>query len=138
MNPTTIQNVVTYDTVIEFANPDQKIFPGMTAYVTIPVATAENVVKVPNAALRYKPPLAPDVVKGLLAKLGIAEKPSARGEGGIVWKLGADGALAPAHYQLCSRPVNTEAHMSNLLLLMAQRMGVDADKFGDSNKVIEL
>jgi hypothetical protein len=42
------------------------------------------------------------------------------------------------HYTLCSRPANTNAHMSNLLLLMAQRMGVETDKFGDSNKVIEL
>ena len=42
------------------------------------------------------------------------------------------------HYNLCSRPANNNAHMSNLLLLMAQRMGVETDKFGDSNKVIEL
>ena len=42
------------------------------------------------------------------------------------------------HYRLCSRPANTDAHMSNLLLLMAQRMGVETDKFGDSNKVITL
>lgn len=42
------------------------------------------------------------------------------------------------HYSLCSRPANPNAHMSNLLLLMAQRMGVETDKFGDSNKVIEL
>jgi hypothetical protein len=42
------------------------------------------------------------------------------------------------HYGLCSRPANTKAHMSNLLLLMAQRMGVDIDRFGDSNQVIEL
>jgi uncharacterized protein DUF1552 len=54
------------------------------------------------------------------------------------YALGADGALTTAHYQLCSRPVNTDAHMSNLLLLMAQRMGVETDKFGDSNKVIAL
>jgi HlyD family secretion protein len=95
MNPTTVQNVVTYDTVIEFENPDQKIFPGMTAYVTIPVATAENVVKVPNAGLRYKPLLAPEVVRGLLAKFGIDEKPPAHGESGVVWKLTADGSLQP-------------------------------------------
>ena len=38
----------------------------------------------------------------------------------------------------CSRPVNTDAHMSNLLLLMAQKMGVEIDQFSDSNKVIEL
>ena len=54
------------------------------------------------------------------------------------YALGADGALTTAHYQLCSRPANTDAHMSNLLLLMAQRMGVETDQFGDSNKVISL
>ena len=54
------------------------------------------------------------------------------------YALGADGGLTSAHYQLCSRPVNTAAHMSNLLLLMAQRMGVETDKFGDSNKVIAI
>lgn len=54
------------------------------------------------------------------------------------YSLGPDGALTTAHYQLCSRPVNTDAHMSNLLLLMAQRMGVETDRFGDSNKVIAL
>ncbi len=42
------------------------------------------------------------------------------------------------HYGLCSRPANSDAHMSNLLLLMAQRMGVETDAFGDSNKVIEV
>ncbi len=42
------------------------------------------------------------------------------------------------HYALCSRPANPDAHMSNLLLLMAQKMGVEIDTFGDSNKVIEL
>jgi hypothetical protein len=54
------------------------------------------------------------------------------------YALGPDGALTSAHYQLCSRPANTDAHMSNLLLLMAQRMGVETDQFGDSNKVIAL
>ena len=42
------------------------------------------------------------------------------------------------HYRLCSRPANTEAHMSNLLLMMAQRMSVETDKFGDSNQVVEV
>ena len=42
------------------------------------------------------------------------------------------------HYSLCSRPANVNAHMSNLLLMMAQRMGVETDKFGDSNKAIEV
>lgn len=54
------------------------------------------------------------------------------------YALDADGELTTKHYQLCSRPANSEAHMSNLLLFMAQRMGVEADQFGDSNKVMPL
>jgi Protein of unknown function (DUF1552) len=54
------------------------------------------------------------------------------------YTFGPDGALTTAHYQVCSRPVNSDAHMSNLLLLMAQRMGVEIDQFGDSNKVIAV
>jgi hypothetical protein len=42
------------------------------------------------------------------------------------------------HYSLCSRPANPDAHMSNLLLLMAQKMGVETERFGDSNKGIEI
>jgi hypothetical protein len=42
------------------------------------------------------------------------------------------------HYRLCSRPANTDAHMSNLLLLMAQKMGVETDQFGDSNTVMAI
>jgi HlyD family secretion protein len=57
MNPTTVQNVTTYDTVVNFDNPERKLFPGMTAYVTIPVATADDVLRVSNMALRYKPEL---------------------------------------------------------------------------------
>jgi hypothetical protein len=42
------------------------------------------------------------------------------------------------HYRLCGRPANSEAHMSNLLLTMAQKMGVETDRFGDSNHDLEL
>ncbi len=71
MNPTTVQNVVTYDSVIDFDNPDLKLFPGMTAYITIPVATAQNVLRVPNAALRYKPEMTTEELRALLQKNGI-------------------------------------------------------------------
>lgn len=54
------------------------------------------------------------------------------------YTFGPDGALTTAHYGVCSRPVNSDAHMSNLLLLMSQRMGVETDTFGDSNKVMAL
>lgn len=55
LNPTTLQNVVTYDVVINVANPDESLLPGMTAYVSIPVAERKSVLLVPNAALRFKP-----------------------------------------------------------------------------------
>jgi len=54
--PINVQNVITYDAVIEVGNPDLKLFPGMTANVTILTQRAENVLKVPNAALRFRPP----------------------------------------------------------------------------------
>jgi HlyD family secretion protein len=71
MNATTVQNVVTYDTIIEFNNPELKLFPGMTAYVTIPVATVQSVLKLPNTALRYKPPMPPEEVLALYKQYGI-------------------------------------------------------------------
>jgi len=71
MNPTTVQNVVTYDTIIDFDNPELKLFPGMTAYVTIPVASAHNVLKVPNGALRYTPDMKPEELRAVLKDNGI-------------------------------------------------------------------
>jgi HlyD family secretion protein len=94
MNPTTVQNVVTYDAVIEFENRDLKLFPGMTAYVTIPVATVENAVKLPNAALRFKPPMPPEEVRARYAKAGIA-----RDDAHVVWKLRGD-AIEPVEVAL--------------------------------------
>ena len=119
MNATMVQSVVTYDTIIEFANPDLKLFPGMTAYVTIPVASAQNVVKVPNTALRYKPPMPPEQIIATYKQYGIegGERKVAAGDGGagatqappvsaaaarapkadsaVVWKLHTDNTLEP-------------------------------------------
>lgn len=55
LNPTTVQNVVTYDVVINVDNPEKILLPGMTAYVSIPVVERKAVLLVPNAALRFKP-----------------------------------------------------------------------------------
>ena len=52
LNPTTVQNVVTYDVVVDVENPEEKLLPGMTAYVDITVAEHHHVLLVPNAALR--------------------------------------------------------------------------------------
>jgi HlyD family secretion protein len=127
MNATTVQNVVTYDTIIEFSNPELKLFPGMTAYVTIPVATVQNVLKLPNTALRYKPPMPPEEVLALYKRYGIeaSEKtesdppaPGAPGGAGhaeaglqnfsrasrtetaIVWTLHPDNTMEPVKISL--------------------------------------
>jgi HlyD family secretion protein len=71
MNATTVQSVVTYDTIIEFPNPELKLFPGMTAFVTIPVATVQSALKLPNTALRYKPPMTPEEILALYKQYGI-------------------------------------------------------------------
>ena len=53
--PITVQNVVTYDTVIGVSNADLKLKPGMTANVSIVIANRDDVLKISNAALRYRP-----------------------------------------------------------------------------------
>jgi len=126
MNPTTVQSVVTYDTIIEFANPELKLFPGMTAYVTIPVATAQNALKLPNTALRYKPPMTPEEILALYKRYGIegvegqqvadnsvaveAAKSTGVGvqnlprapkaETAVVWKLHPDNTMEPVKVSL--------------------------------------
>ncbi len=67
LNPTIVQNVVTYDVVVSVDNPEQILLPGMTAYVNIIVAQRKNILMVPNAALRFKPsnlPQKPEKQKG--------------------------------------------------------------------------
>jgi HlyD family secretion protein len=126
MNATTVQSVVTYDTIIEFANPEHKLFPGMTAYVTIPVATVENALKLPNTALRYKPPMSAEEIVAAYKRYGVdgggrqsasagsgvveasdMAKPESqtpphapKSETAVVWKLAADNTLVPVQVSL--------------------------------------
>ena len=123
MNATTVQNVVTYNTIIDFDNPQLKLFPGMTAYITLPVASASGVLRVPNGALRFKPDMPADEIRALYQKYGLStgqHEPStaqgganaARGAGegqhgggaaqrtprvdvSVIWKLFPDKTLQP-------------------------------------------
>jgi HlyD family secretion protein len=56
LNSQVLQNVVTYNVVIDVANPDETLLPGMTAFVNIVMARRNNVPRLPLGALRYKPP----------------------------------------------------------------------------------
>jgi HlyD family secretion protein len=69
MAATTKENVVTYETLIEVDNRDQKLFPGMTADVSILVAEHSGVLKIPNTALRFTPPEDAAVTSSISAKL---------------------------------------------------------------------
>lgn len=71
MNATTVQNVVTYNTIIDFDNPELKLFPGMTAYISIPVANAQTVLRVANGAIRYKPDMTADEIRALYKQYGL-------------------------------------------------------------------
>jgi HlyD family secretion protein len=93
LNATTVQNVVTYNTVIDFSNPDEKLLPGETAYVTIPTGEASNAVEVPNAALSFKPDLSRQELQAIYKQYDISREASTSHLGGwqVVWQLGADG-----------------------------------------------
>ena len=76
LEPVVQQNVVTYATVVDAPNPDLKLKPGMTATITLEIARRDNVPRIPNAALRFRPTpatfaaLNQDVPAGLLAGPG--------------------------------------------------------------------
>jgi HlyD family secretion protein len=70
-SPQTVQNVVTYATIVDAENPDLKLMPGMTATVSIITGEAKGVLKIANSALRFTPPLPQEELQKLLADAGI-------------------------------------------------------------------
>lgn len=97
LNATTVQNVVTYDTVINFENPEEKLLPGETAYVTIPTGFARNTRMIPNAALRFSPNMPHTDLQKLYQRYHIPHSATVAHLGGsqVVWKLGPDKKLIP-------------------------------------------
>jgi HlyD family secretion protein len=93
LNPTTQQNVVTYDVVVSVDNPDKVLLPGMTAYVNITVAKRKDALLVPNAALRFHPVEA--TKKGSTAR-GNDSGQDGGGIGGVVYVL-KDGQPSAVH-----------------------------------------
>ncbi len=101
LNPTTISNVVTYTAVIQVDNPDLKLMPGMTANINIQVARRDNVLKIPNAALRFIPPQAEEDKKNASSSSAQrtqqtgGQQQAARPQGGAAG--GAQGATGGAN-----------------------------------------
>ena len=81
--PTIVQNVVTYDVVIQVDNKDLKLKPGMTANVSVMIAHKEGVLRIPNAALRYRPEFAKTTIREEVGKKNErSQKKEASGERG--------------------------------------------------------
>jgi HlyD family secretion protein len=77
--PTTVNNVVTYDTVISVTNSDSSLKPGMTASVSIVVTQHNHVLEIPNAALRFQPLETATVETNMLASVGAKNPDNNRG-----------------------------------------------------------
>ncbi|MCB4823675.1 efflux RND transporter periplasmic adaptor subunit [Roseicella aerolata] len=91
--PSMVQNVVTYTVVLAAPNPDQLLLPGMTAVAQIVVDEAADVLKIPNAALRFTPP-------GGTGRNGAQAAPAPAPGQAMVWVPGEGGAPAPVPVRL--------------------------------------
>ena len=97
LNATTTQNVVTYNVVVAVDNPDSILLPSMTAYVSVITAQRPNVLTVPNAALRFRPPTSVAAPSGAPSKRDPATKgagPGPGAEGGPPAESGGDDTQA--------------------------------------------
>jgi HlyD family secretion protein len=85
--PEVVENVVTYTVVLSAQNADLVLLPGMTAMIQVVVEEVENVLKVPNAAVRFQPPHS---AAGRPVANAAAAAVSASGSPAVIWALGAD------------------------------------------------
>jgi HlyD family secretion protein len=98
--PLVVQNVVTYDVVVSARNQDQRLLPGMTANVRIVIEQKDNVMQVPNAALRFRPPGMEPAERERPARPSTPGGRSGGPPSGRVWIVGTDGKPAPVSLQL--------------------------------------
>jgi len=89
-SPEVVQNVVTYTTIISAPNPDLLLLPGMTAQLRIAVDETDDVLKIPNQALRFRP-------SGVSPALGRpdANQNASSNTSAMVWLVGDDGRPKP-------------------------------------------
>jgi HlyD family secretion protein len=80
-SPETVQNVVTYTTVVDVENPGKKLMPGMTATVSIIVGEAKGVLRVPNGAMRFTPSLSPEEMQKIAEEMMAQRQQQAGPEG---------------------------------------------------------
>jgi HlyD family secretion protein len=134
LNAYQVQNVVTYDTIIDFENPDEKLRPGETAYVTIPTGNATNVIMIPNTALTFTPDMPRSQLQALYKQYSISREASTTHLGGwqVVWKLGPDKKPIPVAVQCGITDFNTtqllkgDLHEGDALITGQQGGGASA------------
>lgn len=129
-NATNVQNVITYDVVIHFDNSELKLFPGMTANVRILTDRQTEVLKLPNAAVRFRPPDAAPAEKGKGPGTGGGGGDKGKGGGGgfqgkggggrtggfqTVYLLGEDGKPKPLRVRTGSGDGNFVSVLSDNL-----------------------
>jgi HlyD family secretion protein len=132
LNAYTVQNVVTYDTVIDVENPEGKLRPGETAYVTIPTGHASGAILIPNTALTFTPDLPRAQLQGLYKQYNISREASATHLGGwqTVWKVGPQGKPVPFAVQCGITDFNNtqllqgDLHEGDVLITGEQTAGI--------------
>jgi HlyD family secretion protein len=97
-SPINVQNVITYDVVIEVANPDLKLFPGMTANATIFTGRAAHALRLPKAALRFHPRAAAASAKGAVSQTVGQQTIYVPGKSGQLTPLRVKTGLSDANY----------------------------------------
>jgi HlyD family secretion protein len=102
-SPEVIQNVVTYTTIVDVHNPEMKLRPGMTATVSIVVGEAKDVLRVPNAALRFTPALSPEEMRALFEEIRQGRQ---GGGAGTSQTSGQSTEAKPRQKPQTDRPVN--------------------------------
>ena len=134
--PQVTQNVVTYTVVVAVANPTGKLLPGMTANVRFVTAQKTDVLKVPNAALRFRPPdgavASPEGAPGAGSATPRSPAEKRPGGGGVsagrVWVLGRDGQPVPIPVTLgLTDGTSTEIVRGELAEGQAVLIGLEAE-----------
>jgi HlyD family secretion protein len=133
--PQVAQNVVTYTVVVAVDNPSGKLVPGMTANVRFVTAQKPDVLRVPNTALRFRPPgVGASAVEGTSgstaqpARPAAEKRPGAAGSSeGLVWVLGRDGRPAPVQVTLgITDGTSTEVLRGDLSVGQAVLIGLES------------
>ena len=110
-SPETVQNVVTYTTIVNVENPEKKLLPGMTATVSIIVGEAKGVLRVSNAALRFTPNLSPEelgaIMKESMERM-MAQRQAQGGQPGAPAGGTAEGGARPAGGETGQRQFNRQ------------------------------